>query len=66
MRITALADAIHVKNVIVNRGKCDFYNGPYKERKMEYGDKMELTVSCSRVLEVETQTDQGNWKFTFR
>ena len=65
LRITALADSIYVKNIVINRGKCSLVR-EYQERKMEYGDDMDITAGCPRVLEVEAQTDQGDWIFTFR
>lgn len=77
--ITSLVDSIKVKNVIINRGKCDVntvnsrgwivsFSEAIKDKPMilNFGQtSSKIYTLCDTILEVKIETDQGNWTFSF-
>lgn len=67
IKVTAIVDQVEIKEVIVNRGNCQYAQGDiYKTRR--YGQFLDLIFrgdpNCSP-SQVDVITDSGTWTYNF-
>lgn len=67
VNIIAKVDEIEIQEIIVNRGNCDTSGLDNRlPRTLQFGKKLLATFSAScEVAQVDVETDQGDWTFTF-
>ncbi|WP_257936614.1 hypothetical protein UPTC5083_00184 [Campylobacter lari] len=72
LNITSLVDSVKITNIIPNRGKCKVggvldKNGIKIDKTLSYSQTWDYIplVSCSKILEVQVETDHGDWTFSF-
>ncbi len=77
--ITSLVDSVKIKNVIINRKKCDVntinsrgwitnFSEAIKDKPMilNFGQtSSKIFTLCDKILEVNVETDYGDWTFSF-
>ncbi|MDC9818437.1 hypothetical protein ABRQ07_09020 [Pectobacterium polonicum] len=68
--VTALTDAVVVKDITVNRGNCKHLSeASWKPVRLRFGSTFETTFKSKNwgaecnVLEIIVDTDQGRWEF---
>ena len=70
IHITAIEDNLEIKNVIVNKGHCQLFNGKliksHFPRKLQYSQEVDTTLSAScNVIRIDVITNQGDWSVTY-
>ncbi|MCR6591697.1 hypothetical protein [Campylobacter insulaenigrae] len=72
LSITSLVDSVKITNIIPNRGKCKVGGLLDKDKAkidkiLSYGETWDYIplVGCDKVLEVQVETDHGDWTFSF-
>jgi hypothetical protein len=61
--ITSKADCIEIDSVDVNRGNCKGSSNTPKA--LRFGDTLQVTYFCEKLLEIKVHTDQGVGTFSF-
>jgi hypothetical protein len=64
MEITSKADCITITKIVANRENCKVAN-PEPNRVLKFGETLTVPYFCSKVLEINLNTDQGSSVFTF-
>lgn len=67
LNVQAVADAVHVKKIIVNKGNCPIYawSGNGRNPHLKFGQSLQASLKCqdTQVKEVTVETDQGDFTF---
>ena len=69
IRIVSLVDTVTIQNVIINRGNSPLIKHPQLPGlpyTIKFGQDTVYATKSTRVIELEIQTDKGNWKYTFK
>lgn len=61
--ITSKADCIEIDSVDVNRGNCR--GSSNLPKALRFGDTLQVTYFCEKLLEINVHTDQGVGTFSF-
>ena len=74
LEITALDNNVIIKDIILNRGNCkvnqlaDTFSRKMRKPfpvKLNYGTTIKRGTSCSKILEAEVATENGNYTFNW-